>query len=46
MGECKYYIIFLFDEWILEFLFKNFSGNRLYIDENVNGDICLFIGIV
>lgn len=45
-GECKHYITPLFDEWTPEPLFKNFSGNRLYIDENVNGDICLSIGIV
>lgn len=45
-GECKHYITPLFDEWTPKPLFNNFNGNRLYIDENINGDICLSIEIV
>lgn len=36
----------MFDEWIMDILFSNDDENRLYINENVNGDICLFLGIV
>lgn len=36
----------MFYEWIVEFLFSIDDENRLYMDENVNGDICLFLGIV
>lgn len=36
----------MFDKWILEILFKNKNDNRLYIDENLNGDICLLFGKV
>lgn len=36
----------MFDKWILEFLFNNENNKRFYIDENVNGDVCLFLGVV
>lgn len=45
-GECKQYITPMFDEWTTDILFSNDDENRLYINENVNGDICLSLGIV
>lgn len=45
-GECKQYITPMFDKWTPEILFKNKNDNRLYINENLNGDICLSFGKV
>lgn len=45
-GECKQYITPMFDKWTPDTLFKNKNDNRLYIDENLNGDICLSFGKV
>lgn len=45
-GECKQYITPMFNKWTPEPLFSNENNNRLYVNENVNGDICLSFGIV
>lgn len=44
IGECKYYIIFMYGKWSLEFIF--IDDKKLYINENLNGDICLLMGMV
>lgn len=36
----------MFYEWTAESLFSIDDENRLYMDENANGDICLSMGIV
>lgn len=36
----------MLDKWTPEPLFNNENNKRLYIDENVNGDVCLSLGVV
>lgn len=43
-GECKYYITPMHGKWSSEYIFHD--DKRLYINENLNGDICLSMGAV
>lgn len=43
-GECKYYITPMHGKWSSESIFND--DKRLYINENLNGDICLSKGAV
>lgn len=45
-GECKHYITPMFDDWTPETLFNKDVHISLYTDENLNGDICLSMGVV
>lgn len=36
----------MFDKWTPKIFFERKNDNRLYIDQNSNGDICLSFGIV
>lgn len=45
-GECKQYITPMFDKWTPKIFFEDKNDNRLYIDQNSNGDICQSFGIV
>lgn len=45
-GEYKQYITPMLDKWTPKIFFEDKNDNRLYIDQNSNGDICLSFGIV
>lgn len=44
IGECKYYITPMHGKWSSESIFTD--DKKLYINENLNGDICLSMGTV
>lgn len=44
IGECKYYITPMHGKWSSDSIFTD--DKKLYINENLNGDICLSMGTV
>lgn len=45
-GECKQYITPLFGDWTPWPYLSNKNDNRLYVDDNINANICLSMGAV